>query len=143
MTHITEYNGHLSDIFGTFLRHPSSDMLGLGHKRAIIGSSSRLHKRKTVLVCGGMNYKFFVMCSKKRERTTNRKYQGIAGVSKPTATRELAVLVKAGTLKRFGVIGKGTFYEVMDSERAQTNHDGLRKDSGDDRKEGEKDESTL
>ena len=63
-----------------------------------------------------------------------REYQKITGVSKPAATRELAALVNADVLEKYGVTGKGTYYTLkteMASQRGQTVHDGLAKGSKD------------
>jgi ATP-dependent DNA helicase RecG len=61
---------------------------------------------------------------------TNKEYQEIAGVSKPTATRELAALVDMGLLEQRGITGRGTLYELRKgSQRAQTAQKGLRKGS--------------
>lgn len=66
-----------------------------------------------------------VMYVKEKGRITNREYQEIGGVSKPTATRELGMLVDMSMLEQQGITGKGTFYVL---ERA---HKGLIKGSND------------
>ena len=73
-----------------------------------------------------------VMYVKEKGRITNKEYQEIAKVSKPTASRELAVLVDMNMFEQQGVTGKGTFYTLKkDSQRAQTAHKGLTKGSND------------
>ncbi len=47
---------------------------------------------------------------KEKGKITNKEYQRLTGISKPTATRELKSLVEMGILKQQGVTGKGTFY---------------------------------
>jgi len=61
-----------------------------------------------------------VMYVKEKGRITNKEYQELTGISKPTATRELKNLVKLQFLKQQGITGKGTFYILLKgSERAQ------------------------
>jgi len=73
-----------------------------------------------------------VMYVKEKGKITNKEYQQIAGVSKPTATRELTTLVDMGLFQQQGITGKGTFYELKKgSQRAQTTHKGLTKGSND------------
>ena len=58
---------------------------------------------------------------KERGKITNKEYQEIAGVSKPTASRELAMLVSGKVLEQQGITGKGTFYILIKgSQTAQT-----------------------
>jgi len=54
-----------------------------------------------------------VMYVKERWKITNKEYQNVAQISKPTASRELAVLVNNKILKREGITGKGTFYSLI------------------------------
>ena len=61
---------------------------------------------------------------KKRNKITNKEYQKINEVSKPTATRNLKELVDKKILIKYGETGKGTFYTLI--ERA---HKGLIKGS--------------
>ncbi|MBT9131401.1 MAG: hypothetical protein DDT41_01707 [candidate division WS2 bacterium] len=69
-----------------------------------------------------------VMYVKERGKITNKEYQKIAEVSKPTATRELAVLVDLNLLEQQGITGRGTFYVLKKgSQRAQTARNGLTK----------------
>jgi ATP-dependent DNA helicase RecG len=71
---------------------------------------------------------------KEKGKITNKEYQGIADVSKPTASRELAELVDLHLLKQHGITGKGTFYELQKgSQRAQTAHKGRTKGSNEER----------
>ena len=61
-----------------------------------------------------------IMYVKKKGRITNKEYQEIANISKPTATRELATLVNANLIEQQGATGKGTFYTLRKgSQRAQ------------------------
>jgi len=56
-----------------------------------------------------------IMYVKEKMKITNKEYQRMASVSKPTATRDLgdlATLVDMGLLKQIGTTGKGTFYEL-------------------------------
>ncbi|AEC51943.1 hypothetical protein PNA2_1027 [Pyrococcus sp. NA2] len=57
-----------------------------------------------------------VLYVKKKGRISNKEYQGLFGVSKPTASRELDSLVKKGILKRVGVTGRGTYYMLKGSK---------------------------
>lgn len=59
-----------------------------------------------------------VLYVKERGKITNKEYQEITGCSKPTATRELSNMVKAGIFLKKGITGKGTFY-ILGSQRAQ------------------------
>ena len=61
---------------------------------------------------------------KDKSRITNKEYQDINGVSKPTASRELKKLADKGILNKIGLTGKGTIYVL--AERA---HKGLTKGS--------------
>ena len=71
-----------------------------------------------------------VMYVKQKGRITNKEYQRLTGISKPTATRELKNLVEVGILKQQGVTGKGTFYIFLKgSQRAQMGNKGLIKGS--------------
>ena len=51
-----------------------------------------------------------VMYVKEKGKITNKEYQKLTGVSKPTSTRELKNLVELQLLKQQGTTGKGTFY---------------------------------
>ena len=53
---------------------------------------------------------------------TNIKYQKEFNVSKATATRDLTLLVSKGILSQYGKTGKGTFYQLKDSQTAQRTH---------------------
>lgn len=53
-----------------------------------------------------------VLHTKDKNRITNKEYQRITGVSKPTATRELKELVEKKVFVRHGETGKGTFYSL-------------------------------
>lgn len=71
-----------------------------------------------------------VMYVKKTGKITNKEYQELNLVSKPSATRDLQALVELGLLEQQGTTGKGTFYVlVKGSQTAQTTHKGLIKDS--------------
>jgi ATP-dependent DNA helicase RecG len=71
-----------------------------------------------------------VMYVKEKGKITNMEFQKIAGISKPTATRELAALISKNLLEQQGITGKGTFYQLREgSQRAQTAHKGLTKGS--------------
>ena len=61
---------------------------------------------------------------KERGKITNKEYQEINNVSKPTATRELKGLVDKKIFVKYGGTGKGTYYTLF--ERA---HKGLIKGS--------------
>jgi ATP-dependent DNA helicase RecG len=50
---------------------------------------------------------------KKTGKITNSEYQGILGVAKRTAHRDLFVLVEKGLLLKVGTRGKGTFYRLQ------------------------------
>lgn len=71
-----------------------------------------------------------VMYVKEKARITNKEYQEIAEVSKPTASRELAMLVSRNILEQQGITGKGTFYTLR--KGSQTAHNGLANGSNDD-----------
>lgn len=71
-----------------------------------------------------------VMYVKEKGQITNKEYQELNSVSKPSATRDLQVLVELGILEQQGTTGKGTFYVlVKGSQRTQTAHNGLIKGS--------------
>ena len=56
---------------------------------------------------------------KEKGKITNKEYQKLSDVSKPTATRELSKLVDMGLLNQQGITGKGTFYTLIKgSQRA-------------------------
>lgn len=46
---------------------------------------------------------------------TNRIYQKLTGVSKPTATRDLRDLTEKSVLEKYGITGKGTAYKLKGS----------------------------
>ncbi len=56
---------------------------------------------------------------KQNEVITNKDYQELAHIAKATATRELAKMVEKGIIIKSGETGKGTFYVLKGSERAQ------------------------
>ena len=64
-----------------------------------------------------------IMYVKEKGKITNKEFQKIAGISKPTATRELAVLISMNLLEQQGITGKGTFYQLR--KGSQTAHKGL------------------
>ena len=67
-----------------------------------------------------------IMYVKEKGKITNKEFQKIAGISKPTATRELAALISMSLLEQQGITGKGTFYQLRKgSQTAQTAHKGL------------------
>ena len=67
---------------------------------------------------------------KEKGKITNKEYQELNLVSKPSATRDLQALVELGLLEQQGATGKGTFYVLLkSSQTAQTTHKGLTKDS--------------
>jgi len=51
-----------------------------------------------------------VMYVKEKGRITNKEYQGLTGVSRITATRELQDIVEKEVLQMVGKVGKGTKY---------------------------------
>jgi ATP-dependent DNA helicase RecG len=66
-----------------------------------------------------------VLYVKEHGQITNTDYQGIARVSKPTATRDLEELVSKGVLEKLGITGRGVRYVL----RAQKGLIGLKKGS--------------
>ena len=67
---------------------------------------------------------------KEKGRITNKDYQKLTGISKPTATRELKDLIELKLLRQQGTTGKGTFYILLKgSQRAQRDNKGLTKGS--------------
>jgi len=71
-----------------------------------------------------------VMYVKEKGKITNKEYQELNLVSKPSATRDLQALVELGLLEQRGITGKGTFYVlVKGSQTAQRTHKGLTKGS--------------
>jgi len=66
-----------------------------------------------------------VLYVKEHGQITNTDYQGIAGVSKPTATRDLEDLVSKGVLEKQGITGRGVRYVL----RAHKGLIGLKKGS--------------
>ena len=64
-----------------------------------------------------------VMYVKEYGKITNREYQGIGKISKPTAARELTALVERNLLEKQGVTGKGTYYSLLNgSKGSQRGH---------------------
>ena len=55
---------------------------------------------------------------KEKGRITNKEYQGLFGVSKPTASRELDDLVRKGILERIGATGRGAYYVLKGSKES-------------------------
>ena len=49
---------------------------------------------------------------KEHGHITNIMFQKIAGISKPTATRDLAELVRKGIIEKIGITGRGTIYRL-------------------------------
>ena len=71
-----------------------------------------------------------IMYLKIRAKITNKEYQELNLVSKPSATRDLQALVELGLLEQQGTTGKGTFYVLVKSPlTAQRTHKGFTKDS--------------
>ena len=66
-----------------------------------------------------------VLYVKERGRVTNKEYQELTGASKPTATRDLEKLAVLAVLQKIGTTGKGTYYQLMDSQTAQRAQNGL------------------
>lgn len=56
-----------------------------------------------------------VIYVKESGKITNREYQKLNIVSKPTATRDLEDLTRKSVLEKIGVTGKGTFYKIKGS----------------------------
>ena len=65
---------------------------------------------------------------KEREKITNKEYQELNKISKPTATRELKEVEEKGVFEKIGITGKGTFYCLKGSKRAQRAQKGLTMD---------------
>ena len=59
-----------------------------------------------------------VLYVKEKGRIGNKEYQGVFGVSKPTASRELDDLVRKGILERIGATGRGTYYVLKGSKES-------------------------
>ncbi|WP_456450834.1 ATP-binding protein [Palaeococcus sp. (in: euryarchaeotes)] len=59
-----------------------------------------------------------VLYVKGKGRIGNKEYQGLFGVSKPTASRELDDLVRKGILGRIGATGRGTYYVLKGSKES-------------------------
>ncbi|MCD6277079.1 transcriptional regulator, partial [candidate division WOR-3 bacterium] len=71
-----------------------------------------------------------VIYVKEKGKITNSEYQKLTEVSKPTATRDLKILVEMQILKQEGITGRGTFYKLFKgSERTQRDIKGLTKGS--------------
>ena len=56
---------------------------------------------------------------KEKGKITNKEYQVLNGVSKPTATRELKEIEEKEIFEKVGITGKGTFYCLKGSQWAQ------------------------
>jgi ATP-dependent DNA helicase RecG len=69
---------------------------------------------ENVLVKLGLNARQMkaVRYVKQNGKITNAQYQKINNVSKPTATRDFAKLVKSGIFFQQGIVGKGTVYVI-------------------------------
>jgi len=52
---------------------------------------------------------------KEKGQITNKIYQELTGVSKPTSTRDLRELTKKSVLEKYGATGKGTAYRLKGS----------------------------
>jgi len=71
-----------------------------------------------------------VLYVKEKGKITNREYQELTLVSKPTSTRDLQALVELGLLEQRGITGKGTYYVLVKGlQTAQRTHKGLTKGS--------------
>lgn len=55
------------------------------------------------------------MYVKEKGRITNKEYQQTFGVSRITATRDLASLIERGILKSSDTKGAGSYYELIAS----------------------------
>ena len=64
-----------------------------------------------------------VLYVKEQGRITNREYQKLTGVSKPTATRDLEALILKGVFEKQGTTGRGVYYTL----RAQKGIKGIKK----------------
>ncbi len=62
---------------------------------------------------------------KEKGKITNKEYQELNGVSKPTATRELKEIEEKEIFEKVGITGKGTFYCLKGSQWAQRAQKGL------------------
>ena len=60
-----------------------------------------------------------VMYVKQRGKITNKDYQELNTVKERMATIELAKLVEKGILRKSGTTGKGTFYTISKTQKAQ------------------------
>jgi len=70
-----------------------------------------------------------VLYVKERGSISNREFQKISGVSKPTATRDLEFLVSTGLLRKEGTTGRGVRYVLglrKGSKGSQTAQKGLK-----------------
>jgi len=56
-----------------------------------------------------------VKYAKEKGRIVNKEYQELTGISKPTASRDLANLVDKNVLEQIGITGKGTQYILKGS----------------------------
>ncbi len=74
-----------------------------------------------------------VMYVKERGKISNTEYQEINEVSKPTATRDLSELCNLNIMDMVGSTGKGTYYILKGSQRAQRAHIRLTKGSKQDK----------
>lgn len=56
-----------------------------------------------------------VKYTKQKGQITNKIYQELTGVSKPTSTRDLRELTEKFVLEKYGATGKGTAYRLKGS----------------------------
>ena len=55
-----------------------------------------------------------LMYVKEHRRITNKEYQELTGMSKPTATMDLKSMVENNILKKIGTTGRGTEYILVE-----------------------------
>jgi ATP-dependent DNA helicase RecG len=60
-----------------------------------------------------------VMYVKEKGKISNKEYQGIYGVKERLASIELTDLVNKGVFVKLGTTGRGTFYAVPKTQKAQ------------------------
>jgi len=60
-----------------------------------------------------------VMYVKEKGKISNKEYQGISGVKERLASIELTDLVNKGVFVKLGTTGRGTFYAVPKTQKAQ------------------------
>lgn len=70
-----------------------------------------------------------VLYTKEKGKITNKEYQKLNKVSRPTASRDLIDLVSKGILKQIGTAGRGVYYIINVSEMHQMYHKRLKNDS--------------